>query len=204
MRGLVLLAAGAALTLSGCATAPTYFTLAPRPGPAQPGGPALVELRQMNLAGYLDRQEIVLADLGYRLRVASNEVWAEPPGQMIGRVLAEDLTQRLPGTTVFREAAGVSARPDVVVSVSVQRLDARPGGPVVLRAQVVLDGPHGRTQAETVTLMAPEAAESAAALAAADSTLLAQLSDRIATLLRATPAPPARRAHGRRLSSRAR
>ena len=114
------------------------------PGPAQGGGPRTVQLRRIGLAGYLDRNTIVRADAGYRLHIDENERWGEPPADMIGRVLAQDLTQRLPGSTVFTEAGAITADADTVVELDVQRFDLDVSGVVILAAQVAVQGSRGR------------------------------------------------------------
>jgi uncharacterized protein len=170
--------------LSGCVSpTPAYYNLAPVPGAVRGGGPRVVELRRVNLAGYLDRQEMVLEDLGYTLRITPRDVWAEPPSDMIGRVLAEDLSQRLPGTTVFREASGATLTPVADVTVGIQRFDADPAGPLVLRALVTVSRRHGRASGQVVALAVPRAADTPAALAASMSAALGQLADRIAAML---------------------
>jgi uncharacterized lipoprotein YmbA len=38
----------------------------------------------------------------FRLDVSGNDWWGEPLDAMMGRVLTQELTQRLPGSTVFK------------------------------------------------------------------------------------------------------
>ena len=121
-RRLLLLLAAAPV---GCASpSPTLYVLAPLPGTPQPGGPRTVELREIGLARYLERPQIVRSSEGYRLDVLSNEWWGEPLGAMLGRVLVQELTQRLPGSTVFAESGAISANAVSTVAVNIQRLDA--------------------------------------------------------------------------------
>ena len=108
------LAAIALLALSGCASPDTtFFTLSVAPGTpvaALPlAAPRTVELRTPGIPGYLDRTDIVLRDVDYRLQVGRFESWAEPLAGMTGRVLAEDLSQRLPAMSVFTEAGAIGA-----------------------------------------------------------------------------------------------
>ena len=134
----------AALALAGCTSPePAYFTLAAVPGQAAAGGPKLVEMQRPGLAGYLDRPGIVRANGAYQLQVAGTERWGEPLGDLVGRILSEDLNQRLPGTSVFTTAGSISAQPDARIELDVQRFDADASGDVVLLAQVAVseDGP---------------------------------------------------------------
>jgi uncharacterized lipoprotein YmbA len=184
MRGALsaaLALLGAALV--GCSPTPAYYTLAPVPGFVEGGGPRVLELRRVSLAGYLDRQEMVLTSEGYRLRITPRSVWAEPPADMIGRVLAEDLSQRLPGTVVFREATGATLTPRATVAVSIQRFNAQSSGPLVLRALVSVSRRNGRDRGQVVVLAVPREADTPGALAAAMSAALGQLADRIAGMV---------------------
>ena len=181
----------AGLALSACTSAePAYYTLAAVPGVVGVGGPKLVEVQRPGLAGYLDRPGIVRADSAYRLRVAGMERWGEPLGDLIGRVLAENLNQRLPGSSVFTTAGTISADPDATVQMDVQRFDADAGGQVVLLAQVAVS--HGRNRANAITqtvrqTMRP-AGPATADLVAAMSAVLGQLADSVAATLRSSRA----------------
>jgi uncharacterized lipoprotein YmbA len=172
--------------LAACASPdPTYYTLRAVRGAELTGGVKLVELRRIGLAGYLDRSEIVRNQADYRISVGANERWGEPLGQLVARTLAEDLNQRLPGTSVFTAAGSISADPDISIEMDLQRFDADASGQVVVLAQVAITRTLGRDHAaaQTVRLMVTPADNSTTALAAALSTALGQLADRIAPLL---------------------
>ena len=177
----------AGLALSACRSAePAYFTLAAMPGQAGAGGPRLVEVQRPGLAGYLDRPGIVRANSAYQLSVAGMERWGEPLGDLIGRVLAEDLNQRLPGSSVFTTAGTISAQPDATVELDVLRFDPDPGGQMVLLAQVAVSRGRDRASAITQTVrqtMRP-AGPATADLVASMSTVLGQLADTVAGMLR--------------------
>ena len=87
-----------------------------------------MELQRPGLAGYLDRPGIVRANSAVQLSVTTNERWGEPLGDLIGRILAENLNQRLPGSSVFTSSGSISAQPDARVELDVQRLDADASG----------------------------------------------------------------------------
>jgi uncharacterized lipoprotein YmbA len=110
MRRRTLLLWGAVLLPAACRSPdPKLYTISSAPGPVVSGGPRAITLRQVSLARYLERQEIVRSSEDYRLAVEANDWWGEPLGAMIGRVLVESLGQRLAGTQV--------------------RLSVRPAGP---------------------------------------------------------------------------
>lgn len=176
----------ATLLLAGCTSPePAYYALAAVPGIAQPGGPHLIELRRPSIAGYLDRSEIVRGDQGYRLDLRPGERWGEPFGTMIGRVLAEDLGERLPGSTVFTDQGSLSPEPQARIELNVQRFDLRPDGHVSLLAQVALSGlRRKRGLTRTFRLDTAPSSASTTDLVAAMSRLLGQLADGIAAMLR--------------------
>jgi uncharacterized lipoprotein YmbA len=183
-RLLLLLAAAPA----GCASPnPTLYVLAPQPGADTPGAPQsaaprTVELREIGLARYLDRSQIVRSSEGYRLDVLSNEWWGEPLGNMLSRVLVQELTQRLPGSTVFAESGAITISAAATVAVNIQRLDADATGAVVLIAQVEVTGRAPATR--NIHLTVPPTAPGTAGLVEAMSRAIAQLADTIAAMLR--------------------
>lgn len=175
------------MTLVGCSRSPepSLYTLAALPGQARPGGPATVELRRPGLAGYLDRPEIVRAAGPYRVGVSGTERWAEPFGDMLGRVLAENLTYRMPGSAIFTEAGGLSASGDAVVELDVQRFDADASGLVTLLAQLAVRHNGSRRPApQTVRLTVPAASPATSDTVMAMSQALGRLADTTSGLLR--------------------
>jgi uncharacterized lipoprotein YmbA len=177
--------------LAACASPnPALFTLAAVPGQALPGGARLVELRQIGLPEYLDRPGIVRSAQNYQLQLAQNDRWAAPLGGMLTRVLVEDLSQRLPGSIVYSVTGAISASPERIVEVDVQRFDADPSGEVVLAAQVAVRSPQGKPHvaARSVRISVRPRSPATADFAAALSAALGQLADAIAEMLRASPA----------------
>ena len=173
----------------GCTSPdPINFTLRAVPGPpGGGGGPRIVELRRISLAGYLDRSEIVRKQSDYQLSLTTRERWAEPLGGMIARTLAEDLNQRLPGTTVFTSTGSISTDPDATVEIDLQRFDAGTDGQVVLLAQAATSRGSGRgpSQARTIRLAVSPTGPTTTDLVAALSTALGQMADQVAGMLRA-------------------
>jgi uncharacterized lipoprotein YmbA len=172
--------------LAGCASpSPSYFTLAAVPGDSVTTGPLRVELRQLGLAGYLDRPEIVRSTSGYQVALIPNARWGEPTGGMIERVFTEDLVRRLPEASVVSETGAISTTPDRVVEIDLQRLDTDASGEVVLLAQVAVRHETGApgADARTYRLTARPASDSTRDLVAAESHLLGELADRVAATL---------------------
>ena len=185
-RAFLALPPALAAGLGGCASPePAYYTLQARPGPSAASKVRLVELRRIGLAGYLDRPEIVRNNADYRLRIAGGERWGEPLGDLIARVLAEDLNMRLPGSSVFTSAGAISATADATVELDLQRLDTDADGQVVLLAQIAVSRGRNRTgaDAQTVRLVVPPAGPTTRDMVAAMSVALGQVADRIAGVL---------------------
>ena len=114
------------------------------PGPTLAGGPKLVALREVSLAGYLDRQQVVRSSEDYRLTVSESDWWGEPLSGMLTRVLAEALAQRLPRSSVVAADSAIRMTPDATVEIGIQRLDANREGAIVLAAQIAVTFREGR------------------------------------------------------------
>lgn len=180
-------AAAGLLALTSCSSPnPSFYTLAPIRGVSAAGGPALVELRRPGIAGYLDRSEITRSNTPYQLKLASNERWGEPFGDMVGRVLAEDLGSRLTGTSVFTSAGAISADAGARVEIDIQRFDADVGGQIVLVAQVAVTRSGNRSEPITraIRIEQTPTGNTTASYVAAMSQALADASDQIAVLIR--------------------
>jgi uncharacterized lipoprotein YmbA len=168
---------------------PMLYTLAVEAGPVRRGAPARIELRAIALARYLDRSEIVRSSEDFRLDVLGHDWWGEPLDAMLGRVLVQDLSQRLPESTVFSERGAVTATPDASIELNVQRLDIGRSGAMLLLAQIGVIRSGRTVIARDLRFSVPVAGPGAAALVAAMSRAVADLADAIAGLLVA----PARR-----------
>ena len=134
-RRLSALAVPAFVGACGASPDPVLYTVAVRPGPTFPGGPRVIQLRDIGLASYLDRKEIVRSSEDYKLGVMANSWWGESLGALLGRVLVVELSQRLPNSKVYSESGAINADPNAVLGINIQRLDTdsagnlvRPGG----------------------------------------------------------------------------
>src|SRR5262245_11975693 len=107
---LTLSIAGVALATACASPNPRVYTLALAPGVPQSGTPGIGLVAQPAIARYLELQDIMRSAANYRLDVMANDIWGEPLATMIGRVLTEDLSQRLPGTTFLNSAGAISAK----------------------------------------------------------------------------------------------
>ena len=173
------------LLAAACASPdPAYYTVVTRPGPTFPSGPKIVVLKDIGLASYLDRREIVRSSEGYKLDVMSNDWWGESLGGMLGRVLVVELSQRLPGSTVYSESGAITADANATVGVNLQRLDADRAGTLILLAQVAVEFNRPRRLASrTFSISRPLPTQTIPGLVAAISDGVGELADGIAALL---------------------
>jgi uncharacterized lipoprotein YmbA len=180
-----LLALALPVVAAACSsTDPVLYTIAVKPGPVLPGGPPVVQLREIGLARYLDRREIVRSSDGNRLEVAPNDWWGEPLGSMLARVLVVGLSQRLPGSSIYNENGAISGDPNAVLAINIQRLDVDKSGTLQLLAQAAVEFNRPRkSAARTFSITRPLTAATVAGQIAAASDAVAELTDGLAALL---------------------
>ena len=174
-----------ALAAACSSTEPALYTLEVRPGPQFPRSPAVVQVRDIGLARYLDRREIIRSSAGYKLGVAGNDWWGEALGGMLNRVIVLSLSQRLPSSTVYGEGGAISADPNAVVAVNIQRLEPDASGTnVELLAQAAIEFNRPRRNANrNFRIVKPIAAPNVGAQVAATSDAIGELTDGLAALL---------------------
>jgi len=174
-----------AAMLAACSSPnPVLYTVAPAQGPVQTGAPRVITIQQISLPRYLERSEIVRSSENYRLDVMSNDWWGEPLSAMLTRILVEELTQRLPQSTVFRESGAVTASPDATIELNIQRLDEDASGNLVLQAQASVDfkGRRAPVLRNFRSVVTPPAADIQGEVNAI-STAVGQLADGLASML---------------------
>jgi uncharacterized protein len=185
-RRLILLAPFTAVGATAACSSPNpnYYSIVTRTGPTLPAGPKVVLVKDIGLASYLDRREIVRSSENFKLDIMSNDWWGEPLGSMLGRVLVLELSQRLPGSSVYGESGAINTDPNALVGVNIQRLDADKAGSLILIAQVAIEfNRPRRNAARNVTLSRPLATPDIPGLVAAISDAMGELADGIATML---------------------
>jgi uncharacterized lipoprotein YmbA len=163
---------------------PVLYTIPMKPGPVLAAGPRIVQLRDIGLASYLDRKEIVRSSEGYKLGVMSNSWWGEPLGTMLSRVIVIGLSERLPGSSVYAEGGAISADPNAIVAVNIQRLDLDQNGTLQLLAQAAVEfNRPKRSAARTFRITKPVPSPDTAGQVAAISDAVAELTDGLAAML---------------------
>jgi len=187
LASLALPALAAPLLVAACSSPePVLYTIPVKPGPVLPGGPRIVQLRDIGLASYLDRRDIVRSSEGYKLGLARNDWWGEQLNSLLSRVIVVGLSERLPASTVYAEGGAISADPNAVVAVNVQRLDVDQGGTLQLLAQAAIEfNRPKRSAARTFRIAKPVATKDTAGQVAAIADAVAELTDGLAVLLQA-------------------
>jgi uncharacterized protein len=170
-------------TASGCNLwdGPVYV-LTPVPGYALTGSPRTVAVRPVVLPQYLQQTGIVhTSELPLAIAAAPSEWWAEPLDVMIGRVVAQNLMQRLPGVRVVADPQPPFTPSDVWVELTLQRFDTNQTGDALVQAQVGVVGLRylGRSAWRTVS----PAGGSTSAMVTALSIALAHFTDLVAALV---------------------
>jgi len=175
--------------LTACASSPPvhYYTLtesagADRPLAETPAKTAPIRLNRVSIPSELDRMQLVRRIDATQLQILDDHRWAAPLDDMIHRVLSADLVARLaPGAVADpNEPQAGEARRSLTVDILDFYADA--GCTVSLRAAWVLKAPASpeRTGSAQIQLPAAASCSGPAALPAAMSRALAQLSERIA------------------------
>jgi len=179
----------ATLAAAACSSPdPKLYTIAPLPGTAVSGGPRVVSLHTVGIARYLQRSPIVQTSEDYRVVLRGTDWWAEPLDAMLTRVLAEDLTERLPSSTIYTSAGAVTGSPEATVEVELSRLDLDRSGNLLLVGQgsVAVKG-QASPDTRSLRISQPLPSPGVEGQIAATSTALAQVADRLAEMLAAQP-----------------
>ncbi len=174
---LALLAA----TAAGCMPVDNQYVLMPVPGAPLTGSPMTVSVRGIVLPQALQRPDIIRTTDVPMSPEPVGIFWAEPLDLMIGRVLTQNLIQRLPGSYVFFDPRPPFTPADVWVELTLARFDTNRAGDVLVQASVGVIGLRfiTRTAWKTVT----PADGSTPALVTALSIALARFCDLIAALV---------------------
>jgi uncharacterized lipoprotein YmbA len=121
---------------------------------------------------------------GVKLDVMANDWWGAPLGSMLGRIIVLGLSQRLPGSNIYSEGGAISADPNAVLAVNMQRLDLDGAGMLQLAAQAAVEfnRPKG-SAARTFQIAKQPPANTIAGAVTAISEAVGELTDGLAQLL---------------------
>jgi uncharacterized protein len=174
----------ALLALAGCASSPPtrFFALDPvSAGAAAAAGDtgAPVKVDAVHIPPALDRDSMVRGESNNQLEISSQDRWAGDLGEMIRRVLTQDLARRLPsGMVVAPESPAPASARGLVIDILTFQPQA---GEVVLDADwTLLQGAQANPVLRRSAHLTQSATPSAQGEAEAMSALLGQLADDIA------------------------
>lgn len=195
-----ILAGCGLLLLAACSSTPPprLFTLAPRPAtPSRPFA-ATIAVRRVQLPKYLERLQIVSYRDPYELQYSEFVIWGENLSDMTTRVLAANLSERLPHSQVYLSAGSFAdATADITLETSIDKFDPDPAGVVVLSAQWAAHRQGAPDQIRSEQIRVTPGSKDPTGQVAAMSDALGQLADRIVAGLPA-PAEPSSTAPPRR------
>jgi hypothetical protein len=144
----------AAALLAGCSVlspkpdlARTYRldALSAKISPAPPPDPTLaLAVFPVDVAGYLDRPQMVTVVQGGQVNLDEYHRWAEPLESGFSRVLAQDIGLLSDSTHVAAFPLAPGFGQEFEVYAQVQQFDGTPGGNVTLRVSWRITGPGGK------------------------------------------------------------
>lgn len=179
------------LLLTGCATsAPQRFYQLPVPAaPAQPGaqGPAVL-LGPLQLADYLQRENLVQRRSDQRLDLSADDRWAGSLQDDVGRLLLATLAERLHSGNLALYPDRIGFHADAQLILHVARLDSGPQQPAVLEARWRLLDAQGRQRAGDLLRLSETHDGSLDDQVAAQGRLVERLGQRLAEAVQALPA----------------
>ncbi|MBF0621111.1 MAG: membrane integrity-associated transporter subunit PqiC [Magnetococcales bacterium] len=143
------------LGLSGCTGAlrgesspPRYFMIAPQAQPANTStesGPS-IQIIEVQVPGYLDRQPIVVRNEPHELRFTEFNLWGEKLSETLTRVLMENIAVQAQAKRVSVYPGPLAEKWDYLVDVSLIRFEQSADNQVTLTARWRLGkggDPHG-------------------------------------------------------------
>lgn len=109
-------------------------------------GDLTILVAPVRIPGYLKRSQIVTRSGLNEFRLAEFERWAEPLGDNIARVLAEDLGEQLNTNRIDFYTWNHPKPPDLQVGMDILRFDGAPGGDVLLNARWSIAAPDSERE----------------------------------------------------------
>lgn len=195
-RSLPLILAIGALLVGGCSRSPSprYYALSPLTAGQQlskkssPAHQAVIGIGPVKLADYLDESQIVTRAGDHQLVKAEYDRWAGSLSDNLTNVLADNIGFLVPTTNIVLYPWRTDLPIDYQVVVDVMRCDGRLGEAAWLEARwSVLAGPEKKLLAmNRASIEEPVTGADYAAVVAAQSRALAQLSQEIARAIQGT------------------
>ena len=184
------------LALCACRTVPeNFYTLnpvAPPAAAAAAGAPrCTVAVGPVHVPEMVDRPQLVVRRSPNRVEVLEHHLWAQPLHAEIARVLAADLSGRLPAAHAVPASGYAGAHADYRIAVDIEQFDAAPGEGVTVQALWTVRHAGATLHTGRSALREAVQADGYEALAAAYARALARMSSEIAGALCEKTARPA-------------
>jgi hypothetical protein len=176
----------AAILLAGCVSAPSrFYTLnAAATSDGSPVLPCTVTIEPVSVPAMVDHPPITVQLDANRVELDEFNRWAEPLGDNLARVVAENLAVLL-GTPKVAAGPVANFKPDYQVPLHVQRFESVPGKSVLVEALWVVQKTGGAAQSGHTIASQPVSGPGYEALVAAHSRALATVSRDLAAAIRA-------------------
>jgi uncharacterized lipoprotein YmbA len=168
MKSLLVLVGCAACSLGGSRPNYQYYVLTSHSAPAAAGsapGQRTLVIDQVNIPGYLDREQIANRSAGQHIAYSTTDRWAEPLDKAIERTLTDDLSPLLAPRGIQVQSHG--GHPTYALSIDVMRFERTSPDHIELRARWVLRGKQDVVDSgETRTQVAMASSDNNAGVAA--------------------------------------
>ena len=175
-----------ALSLAACGTSPEpdYYDLAAVNGTPLPGIALAIKIQRPSLPDYLDRPDIVREESAYQYKIDEMRRWAEPLDRMFERLLAEDLRQRLPDSTILSESDTGTTDLRYVIETNIEQFNATGKDEASFKAVLSISDKTAATPIKPRRIeLTASSGDSTPALAAALSNLVGEYADQIQAAL---------------------
>lgn len=151
--------------LAGCSSTPTtYYVLPPQSGavvsPMQAMAlPQAIEVLTPSTTARLDRDGLLRVMSDAQDHMVPAAAWSEPLNEMVGHVMAANLTQRLPGRVVFSQNDSVGVKAGAYLELSLVRFEQDKSGHAIISGVLSAhraDAPTSQARAMTVQWVSPQ------------------------------------------------
>ena len=189
MRRVVPIAAFCVVALlgAGCASPPSsFYTLSRTAAPAAATSNLALVVGPVSIPAIVDMPQMVINAGPNEVAIDEYNRWASPLQNNITRVVAENLVVMLGTPRVSQFQQSLNADADFRVAIEVQSFESAPGESATLNAVwIVRRVRDGKAETGRTTVQEPVRDKTYAALAAAHSRALGQMSQDIAAKVRA-------------------
>ena len=172
--------------MAGCASAVTHdYRMIPTAGVPRNTAAGVIEIRSIGIPAYLDQDNIAKPGGAAEFSSYANDLWAAPLAGMLQAVMVQDLSQRLPGSTILGSNGAISSPAQAVVEIEVLQFDPMPDGGIQLSMQTALKSgkDHSLLVMQSWSASAQPASSTAMDIVRAMSTLWGLAADQIASMI---------------------